>query len=162
VVAMAPAAGAQVLSVPSAVKNAGNTADDSSDGLVTSYQNQTTVTVVNSTTSFFRVRYQEIVAADVGFGGRDHTQSQNTDYQITFTATAPGAYKLHVATSVKGAFTIVDDGNAASVDMSAITGTQSGGTLATGTLSIGDPGSLSTGNNADSPFDITQAATITG
>ena len=67
------------LSVPTASKNAGNTADDFSDGLVTSYQNKTTVVVVSSSTTSFRVRYQEIVAADVGVtctGSR--TQNQAT------------------------------------------------------------------------------------
>jgi MFS family permease len=98
-VAVASSASAQSLSVPTVTKNAGNTADDFSDGLITSYQNKTTVIVVSSNTSVFRVRYQEIVAADVGFGGSDQTQSQNTDYQINFTATAPGAYRLNISTS---------------------------------------------------------------
>src|SRR5882724_4787395 len=80
VVAAATPAGAQSLTSVSAVKNAGNTADDFSDGLVTSYQNKTTVTVVSSSTTVFRVRYAEIVAADVGVTGSDRTQSQASDY----------------------------------------------------------------------------------
>ena len=108
--AVAPNAGAQSLSVPAtAVLNAGNTGDNFSDGLVTGYQNKSTVTVVSSTTSFFRVRYQETIAADVGFGGSDHTQSANSDYTVSFTVNTPGSYRLHVATSVKGAFTVVDE-----------------------------------------------------
>src|SRR5262249_38540108 len=120
VVAAASIASAQSLSVPTVTKNAGNTADDFSDGLITSYQNKPAVVVVSSNTTVFRVRYQEIVAADVGFGGSDQTQSQSTDYQINFTATAPGAYRLNISTSVKGAFTIVDDGDSGSVDMTAV------------------------------------------
>src|SRR5436190_6787888 len=162
VAAAASTANAQSLSVPSAAKNAGNTGDDFSDGLITSYQRKTTVLVVSSSTSVFRVRYQEIVEADVGVGGSDVTESQNSDYTISFTATAPGAYRLNVSTSVKGAFTVVDDGDNGSVDMSAINGTQTGGTLESGTLSIPDPGSVSTSGNIDQGIDITRAAAITG
>src|SRR5262249_32042314 len=133
--AAAVPAAAQSLSSVSPVKNAGNTPDDFSDGLVTSYQNGTTVALVSSSTTIFRVRYQEIVASDVGVTcPSSHTQSKNSDYSINFTATAPGAYRLHISTSIKGAFTTVDDGDSGSVDMTGVTGSQSGGTLETGTL----------------------------
>src|SRR6185369_12008812 len=126
------------------VKNAGNSGDDFSDGLITSYQRKTTVVVVSSNTTLFRVRYQEVIEADVGFACTgSQNEAQNSDYQINFTATAPGAYRLHVSTSVKGAFTMVDDGDSGSVDMSAVTGTQSGGTFEGGNLSLSDPGSVS-------------------
>ena len=92
IAAAATPAGAQTLTAVTPVKNAGNTADDFSDGLITSYQNKTTVAVVSSSTTVFRVRYQEIVAADVGFScTSSRTQNQASDYQINFTATAPGA-----------------------------------------------------------------------
>src|SRR5258706_10611487 len=126
-VAFTSPAVAQTLTSVSAVKNAGNSGDEFSDGLLESYQRQTTVVVVSSSTTFFRVRYQEIVAADVGVGGSDKTESQNTDYQVNFNVTVPGAYRLNIATSVKGAFTVVDDGNNGSVDMSQIVGSQTGG-----------------------------------
>src|SRR5258706_16265945 len=81
VVSAGPAA-AQSLTAVTPVKNAGNSADDFSDGLITSYQRQTTVVVVSSTTAVFRVRYQEIVAADTGFACTGSTtETQNTDYQ---------------------------------------------------------------------------------
>jgi hypothetical protein len=151
---------AQTLSASPPVKNAGNSGDDFSDGLITSYQNKTTVAIVMSTTTQFRVHYQEIVAADVGVGGSDRTQSQSTDYTINFTANAPGAYRLNVSTSAKGAFTLVDDGDAASVDMTSITGTQSGGTLTGGTLSLSDPGSAVGSGGADIGFERSATAII--
>jgi hypothetical protein len=160
----APTAHAQSLSGEAAVKNAGNTADDFSDGLITSYQNKTTVAVVSSTTTMFRVRYQEIVAADVGVGcTSSQTQTQNSDYSINFTATAPGAYRLHVSTSVKGAFTTVDDGDSGAVDMTAVTGSQSGGTLESGSnLSLNDPGSVSSTASTDVGFALSSSAIIDG
>jgi hypothetical protein len=128
------------------------------------FKNRATVSVVSSSTTVFRVRYAEIVAADVGATGGDHTQNQSSDYTVAFNVTAPGAYRLNVSTSVKGAFTRVDDGYRGSVDMSQITGTQTGGTIEPGgTLTIPDPGVLSSsGGSADVDINLTRNATITG
>ena len=167
--AMASTASAQSISLPvpggnpNNFKNAGNSADNFSDGLITGFQRQTTIVVVNNTTSFFRVRYQEIVLADTGVFGSDTTNTQASDYTLPFSVTAPGAYRLNISTSINGAFTRVSDGSGnASVDMSAVTGTFTGGSLTSGTLSLTDPGNLAnSGASSDVPFNRTNAAVIT-
>src|SRR5262249_18442195 len=143
---IAGAAHAQSLSSVSAVMNAGNSPDQFQDGLVVSFQRTTTVSVIQNTGALVRVRYAEVVGDDVGTFSSD-TTTQASDYSITFNLTAPGAYDLNITTSLNGAFTIVDDGDGpGTADATAVSGTQSGGTLS-GSLSLTDPGGPVTSGN---------------
>src|SRR5215469_10805322 len=138
VLAAGPAHGQTIGSV-SAVKNAGNSPDEFQDGLTVSFQRTSTVGVIQNTGTVVRVRYAEAVGADVG-AFSSTTETLNSDYSINFNVTAPGAYDLNITTSLNGAFTIVDDGDGpGTADATAVTGTQSGGTLS-GSLSLTDPG----------------------
>ncbi len=143
-------------------KNAGNSADSFQDGLFLSFQRSTTVAVQSSSATSFTVRYAEVVGEDAGaFSGG--SIGQNSDYTISFTATAPGGYQLIVSTSLSGAFTEVDDGDGpANADVSAVTGSFTGGSLTSGSLSLPDPGRLDSNNGGDVGFHPTSSAVITG
>lgn len=158
---------AQSITNLSVVKNAGNSADDVTatlfDLLADRYERTTTVGVLSSNATSFTTRYAEIVGADVDLlsvGAR--TITQNTDYTITFDVTAPGTYSLTVATDLVGALTLHDDGVSAAADVGALTGGQTGGTLASGSLSLADPGALSGTTSGDTPFAQSGVAVIEG
>lgn len=155
---------AQSISNLAITKNAGNTGDTLSDGVTQSYQRKSTTAVQSSSATSFTTRYAWVVGVDNGATAGDRTETLNTDYQVTFRVTAPGAYRLNVNTVRRGALTRVDDGGGnASADISGVTGSFSGGTLTSGTLNLADPGSLSNGgNNANVPFDQSGSAVITG
>ena len=161
VLAAAGPAAAQIAGLTVA-KNAGNSADSFQDGLFLSFQRSTTVAVQSSSASAFTVRYAEVVGEDAGaFSGG--SIGQNSDYTISFTATAPGGYKLVVSTSLSGAFTEVDDGDGpANADVSGVTGSFTGGSLASGSLSLSDPGRLDSNNGGNVGFNPTSTAVITG
>ncbi len=154
------AAHAQSITGVSAVKNAGNSADNFQDELIVSFQRTTTLAVTTNNGTVIRTRYAEVVGADVGiFSGQTNTQA--TDYNVNFNVTAPGAYDLVVTTSLNGAFTIVDDGDGpGTADMTGVTGTQTGGTGLLGTLNLTDPGGPTTSGNTG--FTRTSSATIQG
>ena len=58
------------------------------------------------------------------------TESLTSDYTISFTVTAPGAYYFDVGTEILGQLDVVYDGGltGGSADISAVTGSQTGGT----------------------------------
>ena len=115
--------------------------------------------MIQNTGTVVRVRYAEAVGANVG-AFSSTTETLNSDYSISFNVTAPGAYDLNVTTSLNGAFTIVDDGDGpGTADAGAVTGTQTGGTLA-GSLSLTDPGGPVTSGNV--AFNRTSSAVISG
>ena len=153
-------AGAQSITGLAAIKNAGNNPDEFQDGVTVGYERTSTVGVLSNDGIVARVRYQEIVGADTGlFSSR--TETLNSDYNINFNVTAPGAYDLNITTSLNGAFTIAEDGNGiANADMGGVTGSQTGGTVSTGTLSLTDPGSRN--SVGDTPFARSSSATISG
>jgi cysteine-rich repeat protein len=151
---------AQSVSSLSITKNAGNSADvlqTTSD----SFEVKTTVAISSSTATSFTTRYAEILGADSDLFA-NQTTTGNSDYTVQFTVTAPGSYYLTVDTSLIGSFTLNNDGNSASADLSAVTGSQTGGTLTSGTLSLADPGSLSGASGGDMPFNETASARIDG
>lgn len=151
---------AQSITGLSAVKNAGNSPDFFQDDLTVGRERRTVVGILLNTGTVARVRYQAVVAADAG-AFSSASISQDSDYNVNFTVTAPGAYDLNVTTSLNGAFTIVDDGDgSANADLSGVSGTQTGGTLVSGTLNLSDPGSR--GSPGNTPFNVTSAAVIQG
>ncbi|MCW5892710.1 MAG: hypothetical protein KIT14_19535 [bacterium] len=145
----------------SASKNAGNSPDEISDGLLSSYQRTSTVAVTNLSPGLVaRVRYASTVATDTGLL-TSRTETLNSDYNINFNVDAPGAYDLIITTSLNGAFTLVNDGSAAAT-ASGTAVSYTGGTLASGGLALTSPGSFSSNNGGDVPFNRTNQATIQG
>jgi hypothetical protein len=112
-------------------------------------------------------RYAWVSAADSGIFTTASIAS-TAAYQVDFTVNVPGSYQLTVATSWSGGFTSVDDSpvfnGGMTADVGALTGTQSGGTLASGTLSLTDPGSRSSNSTGQNNFGgtLSAVATITG
>jgi hypothetical protein len=146
----------------SVAKNGANSADEFQDGLFESFQRTSSVAITANSPTQFKVRYAEVIGVDEGFGGSDRTETLNSDYTISFSVTAPVNYSLAVSTSVNGAFTLEDDGGgAAHANLSAVTGSQTGGTLS-GPLGLSDPGQLDGNGGGNVPFNITSSATITG
>src|SRR5262249_39216014 len=88
---------------------------------------------------------------------------------INFTVVAPGAYRVTVSTHRKGDLHLIEDNifvGGHHADMTALTGTMSGGTLQSGTLSLPDPGRADDIPLVFDPitvaFDQTATATIFG
>lgn len=142
-------------------------------------QAKTAGSVMSLNSTSFSTRFQQSVATDceaVPTGGGGITASQNTAYTINFDVACPAGstYQLNVSTSLNGAFTINRDnfdgcdapffgttGNS-TAQVGLITGGQSGGMLGSGSLNLTSPGSLSNSNDANSAFNRTGVATITG
>ena len=163
----AGAAHAQSISNLSIVKNGTNSADE----VQTSnprYQRRSTVQVLSSSASSFDTRYGFLVAADYdGFQilGNSRTESLTVSYTISFQVTAPGAYRLNVNSLLNGQMNRIADGGGgnAQAQVGATTGAQTGGTLASGSLALGNPGDLGNGGGAGNvPFNQTASAVITG
>ena len=161
-----PAVRAQTISNLSAVLNGSNSNDRLTTGTDVS-QRKTQVAITSSTATQFTTRYAEIVGADKDSVTPSSTsESANTNYTIQFDVTAPGGYFLTVQTLLNGAFTLVDDGNggngSATADVSPVAGSQTGGTLASGTLNLPDPGMQSGTATADVGFNPSATARING
>ena len=88
----------------------------------------------------------------------------DADYTLTFDVTAPGSYVVQVATRLRGAMTLVDEGGGnAAADMTGVTGALlEGGTLTGGSLDLPDPGAIAGASGGDLPFDVASTATIEG
>jgi hypothetical protein len=123
-------------------KNAGNSADNFTDGTFASFQRTSVVAINTSNTTSFTTRYSFVDGTDTGIF-TSQSNSLTSDYRINFNVTAPGAYILNVTTHRNGALTLVDDGSAsASAAISGVAGTQTGGSLS-GSLSLADPPDVS-------------------
>jgi hypothetical protein len=142
-----------------ASKNPGNSPDEVSAGAFISYQRTSAVTFASSGLDG-TVRYAAGVGADTGLLS-NWTEVLNADYSVTFDVTAPGAYDLDITTSISGAFTLVNDGDAAATG-SATAVTYSGGVLASGNLGLTSPGSFTSNTGGDVPFLRTNSAQIQG
>ena len=119
--------------------------------------------VLSSTAGAFTTQYTSLISADSdGAGAGAGVESIGSDYQIDFTATAPGAYTLTITTSISGDMHLVNDGSGASADIGTISGTQSGGSVVTGSLDIADPGGISGSGGIDAPFSDGSSATVFG
>ncbi|HXJ32677.1 MAG TPA: hypothetical protein VMS22_01435 [Candidatus Eisenbacteria bacterium] len=110
-----------------------------------SRERESVVDVVSSAAGAFVTRYVSLVTVDSdGAGSSAGIEPLTSDYQIDFTATAPGAYVLTVDTALSGDLHLVNDGPGSAVaDVSGITGLLTGGTLTSGSLDLADPGSAS-------------------
>lgn len=128
-------------------------------------QTRTSASVLSQSASTFTTRFQQSIVADSRLTTAISI-SQSANYTINFTATCPpGPYNVHVDSSLNGAFTIVDDssgcgvGGSASADLSAVSGSYTGGMLA-GTLGLIDPGDEINKGARDVAFNRTASATI--
>ena len=155
------------LSAPSLSNS--SSADENSNGANNSWDRQSAVAQLSSTASSFAVRYKATVSSDSGAFGSDKTESLVSDYTITFTVTAPGAYYLDVATQLLGQLDVVYDGGltGGSADVSAVAGSQTGGTaILSGSLGLADPGVCTIGGSSATschlPFNQTGSARVFG
>ncbi|HWP65042.1 MAG TPA: hypothetical protein VNO26_03905, partial [Candidatus Limnocylindria bacterium] len=138
--------------------NTGSTCSgaNNSDGFCGS----STQVLVNDGTTF-QSRYAWNINADVGIFATRNT-SGNAQHNISFNATAPGSYRLDISTSRVGDMNRVNDalGCSGSADVSAVTGS-SNIALASGSLSLADPGSLGSGGSTTStPISQSSSAVI--
>lgn len=118
---------------------------------------------ISSPAAAFTTRYTSLVTVDGdGAGASAGVESLASDYQIDFTVTVPGAYTLTVNTSISGDMHLVNDGASATADVSAVSGTSSGGTVTAGSLDLADPGSISASTGAAVGIADAGSATIFG
>jgi hypothetical protein len=156
--AAAPA-DAQSISSTSA-STAGSTGNNgNSDGSVRS----SVATQINDGTTF-RTRFAWNLSADVGVAStRDANGS--AQHNLAFNVTAPGGYRLDVAQQRQGIIQRNSDisGCDGAADTTGISGGQTGASLFSGSLSIGDPGGIGNGGgSANTPFNQSQSAVLTG
>jgi len=132
-------------------------------GVTPSRERESFVDVISSPAGSFTTQYTSLITVD-GDGGTASAgvESIASDYQVDFTATAPGAYTLTVTTSLSGDMNLVNDGTSASADVGPITGTSTGGTVVTGSLDIADPGSIAGSGGISSPMTDGSSASIFG
>ncbi len=138
---------------------AGSTGNsNSSDG-----SNNAATQVLINTATVVQTRYAWNVNADVGvFSTRQ--QNANAQHNVSFSAAAPGGYRLDVSQTRVGDMNRINDasGCSGSADISGVANpTFTGGTLTSGAMTLGDPGSIGNGGSTTSiPFSQSQPATI--
>lgn len=134
-------------------------------GTFVSYERESSVAINSSNATSFTGRYFWVIGADTGLGST-HEETMTNRYRVNFTVTAPGAYLLNISTAFNGSMTTVDDGardRDARADVNGpVSGTQSGGTLQSGSLNFPDPGIRSSGSTGHLPFDLNGSAVIAG
>jgi hypothetical protein len=165
---VAGVAAAQTITGVVAAKNAGNSANEVTTANP-SYERESFVQVTAATATSFTSRYYGLASADSGLFGAARLEVLNADYTLSFTVTAPAAYRLLVNSRRKGDLHLVEDNIFVAdhyADMSALSGAFSGGTLSGGTLNLADPGRANdiplVFDPISVPFDQTGNATITG
>ncbi len=128
-----------------------------------SRERESLLSTVSTPAGAFTTQYTSLVTTDGdGAGASAGLESIASDYQIDFTVTAPGAYRIQVDTSISGDMHLVNDGASASADVSGVSGTFSGGTLTTGSLDLADPGSISASTGGSISIADAGSATIFG
>ena len=164
----AAAAHAQSITSVLPVTNPGNSADELSLANP-SYQRASEVDLTASTATSFTTRYYAVVSADSGLFGPARLEHLDSNYSVTFAVTAPGAYQLQVSGHRKGDLHLIDDNVLVGghyADMTALSGSQSGGTITGGGLGLADPGRVDDIPLDFDPitmaFDQTSSATIFG
>lgn len=166
---LAAPAVAQTITGVVAGKNAGNSPDEFYADLAISYERESALAITAATATSISTRYSALVSADAGVFGGPRLEVLNADYTLSFSVNAPGAYRLSVATRRKGDLHLVEDNIFAAdhfADMTALTGSASGGTVTGGGLNLGDPGRAAdiplVFDPISVPFNQTATATIFG
>ena len=143
-------------SISGASASTSGTTGNSGDG---SGSRRASVAVQVNTGSQFKTRFAWNLSSDVGIFSTQDTNG-SAQHNLSFSVTAPGAYFLTVDTSRVGDMNRANDASGCdgSADISSVTGGFSGGSLTSGTLSLGDPGSIPNGGSSTSG-PINQSAT---
>lgn len=129
-----------------------------------SFERESGTAIVSSAAGAFVTRYFSLVTTD-GDGGAASglTEPLTSDYTISFTSTAPGAYRLTVDTHLTGDMNLVDDSaNGATADVGSVSGTQMGGTIESGSLSLSDPGIASSSGGGSITINKSGSAVVFG
>jgi hypothetical protein len=128
-----------------------------------SFERESSVSKISSVSGAFTSRYISLVTTDADGTAAGHVEALTSDYEIDFSATAPGAYVLTVDTSISGDLNLVNDStHGAQADIGAVSGSQTGGTVASGTLSLPDPGIASSAGGGSVGISNNDSATIFG
>ena len=159
---MAPAgrAAAQILTASPSTSGATCSGGGGGDG---DCRNTVALSTANNGITFTS-RYAWNINADTTVFST-HDTSGNAQHNLSLSVKAPGSYFLTVDTRRTGDMNRISDASGCdgSADTSATTGSQSGGTLSSGSLSLTDPGSTgSGGGDANVPFNQTNTAHIDG
>src|SRR5581483_8460275 len=162
--AISPSPSRAQLSLPTFINS--SSANEAVAGTPTtpSRERQTNVELLSSPMGAFTTRFSSLVTDD-GDGGSSAAGLEflAADYEIDFSATAPGAYRLSVTTSISGDLHLVNDGTgSATADMSGVSGVSSGGTFESGSLDLADPGSISGSGGGSIGISDGGSATIFG
>ena len=160
-VAFSPsAADAQLASVTNSITGNSCAGGSNTDG---DCRNSVAFSVANNGTTFTS-RYAWNINADTGTAStRD--ESGTAQHNVSFTATAPGSYRLDIATTRNGDVNLNNDlvGCNGQAQTGAVTGSVvAGNGLSTGTLTGGDPSDIgNTGTTQSLPFGpLTTSAQI--
>ncbi len=158
----APLVGAQTLSAPALTNNSNPDETVAGTASAASRERKSFLEVLSTPSGAFVTRYSSLISTDSDGAEGAGLESINSDYQLDFTATAPGAYILNVTTSISGDMHLVNDGSSASADVGGITGTETGGTFTSGTFDIADPGIISGSGGGSNPMSDGSSATVFG
>src|SRR5581483_6646372 len=141
--AISPSPSRAQLSLPTFINS--SSANEAVAGTPTtpSRERQTNVELLSSPMGAFTTRFSSLVTDD-GDGGSSAAGLEflAADYEIDFSATAPGAYRLSVTTSISGDLHLVNDGTgSATADMSGVSsiGISDGGSATIFGVSNGSP-----------------------
>ena len=161
----AATAGAQTLSTPGFTNGSNPNELSLGSPVAPSFERETTPSIVPSSASgAFTTRFAALVTADGdGVSGAGRSEALFVDYTISFTATAPGAYRLTVDTGLNGDLHLVNDGaNGATASIGDVSGFFSGGTLISGDLDLATAGIVSGSSGSSSTISEANSATIFG
>src|SRR5689334_7524508 len=160
---------------PAAAQISGASADtvgSSADESGTTFFRKSAVSVTSNTGTVLSTRFSWNLSRDEASGGSSQTESGTAKENLAFSVTAPGAYTLTVTTTRTGDLNRRTEAGEtschASVDISGVAGSQTGGTLTSGatSLNLPDPGQINDGTtNAElvyQPSAQSSSATITG
>ena len=162
VIAAAPAVRAQ-LSAPSLTNSSNPNELVPGTASTPSRERESLLGLVSTPAGAFTVQYTSLVTVDGdGAGASAGVESMASDYQVDFTATAPGAYVLTVNTSISGDMHLVNDGGSGTSDVGGVSGTSAGGTVTAGGLDLADPGSISASTGGAISISDANSATIFG
>jgi hypothetical protein len=157
-------ASAQSLSTPTFLNQSNPNELFTGSASVPSFERETAPSILSSAAGAFVTRFVALVTADGDGGpGAGLGESLFADYTISFSATAPGAYRLTVDTALRGDLHLVNDGaNGGTADIGAVSGFSTGGTVIAGSFGLPDAGIVGGSSGAASSIDESNEATIFG
>ncbi len=147
---------AHAQSISGAAASTSGSNGDSGDG---SGSRRSSVAIQVNNGTQFKTRFAWNLSSDVGIFSTQDTNG-SAQHNLSFNVTAPGAYYLTVDTQRSGDLNRNNDASGCdgAADISGVSGSFSGGTLTSGTLSLADPGSIPSGGSTTS-FPLNQTST---